>query len=236
MYSGSIFYGSEESVGSHVILSNLFWWMSLILVIAAYRNRRIWNVGNTPWIFLFFTFFFFGLREIGHFYESDIISSFRYTSGIFSAIFLTSALILIHRKIYSRKTYSKTSIIVPFIIAVLFPVYLIYLYSSGEDFKNIKSVFSIIENIVWMTGGSIMVYMTYMLGTKSTGDFVHIYMFFLFAAIFAITWKLTGFISVISCEVPYSIRELLETMFGVCAVISMYILEKMLRTLSKRIS
>jgi len=81
-----------------------------------------------------------------------------------------------------------------------------------------------------------MVYTTYMLGTKSTGGFVYVFMFFQLAAFFAILWKFLGFIGSISCPVPYSIREFLETMFGVFAIISMYFLERMLRNLSKRIS
>ena len=89
---------------------------------------------------------------------------------------------------------------------------------------------------MWIIGGSIIIYTTYMLGTKSTGDFVNVFMFFQFAAIFAILWKFLGLIGTISCPIPYSIRELIETLFGVCAVISVYILEKMLRKLSRNIS
>lgn len=236
MEIGSVLYGFEESLGPHVILSNIFWWLALILVIAAYRNRRIWIVGNTSWIFLFLSFLFFGIRELGHFSGSPVIGSLRYLSGIFSAIFMTSAMIFIHRKIYMRKTISKVNIIIPFIAAAIFLIYMIYLYYNGADFGRIKSVYSIIEGIAWIMGGSITIYATYMLGTKSTGDFVRIFMFFLFAAIFVILWKLVGLISIISCPVPYSIREFLETMFGVNAIISMFILERMLRNLSKRIS
>ena len=100
-------YGIEETLGIHVILSNLFWWTSLILVITAYKNRRIWNVGEMPWAYLFMTFLFFGIRELGHLAKSPMTGSIRYVFGIFSAIFLTSALILIYMKIYKRKTISK---------------------------------------------------------------------------------------------------------------------------------
>jgi hypothetical protein len=75
-----------------------------------------------------------------------------------------------------------------------------------------------------------------MLGMKSTGGFINFYMFFHFAAIFALLWKFLGFISNISCPVPYSIREILETMFGVFAIMSMIVLRKMLMKLSKQIS
>ncbi|NJD52464.1 MAG: hypothetical protein FIB07_06295 [Candidatus Methanoperedens sp.] len=92
------------------------------------------------------------------------------------------------------------------------------------------------ENIIWITGGSITVYTTYMLGTKSTGNFIRVFMFFQLAAIFAILWKFLGILGTLSCPIPYSIRELMETLFGVCAIISMYILEKMLRKLSISIS
>ena len=229
-------YGIEESIGIHVILSNLFWWTSLILVITAYKNRRIWNVGEMPWTYLFLTFLFFGIRELGHLTKSSFLDSIRYIFGICSAIFMTSALILIYMKIYKRKTTSKSMSFIPLMFALIFPILLIYLYFSGTKTETIKNIFFNLENIMWIIGSSITVYTTYMLGTKSTGDFVHVFMFFQFAAIFAILWKFLGVIGTISSPIPYSIREFMETLFGVCAIISMYILEKMLRKLSRHIS
>jgi len=236
MVDSSYFYGFEETLGPHVILSNLFWWTSLILVITAYKNRRIWNVGEMPWAYLFMTFLFFGIRELGHLDKSPVVGSIRYVFGIFSAIFMTSALIFIYIKLYKRKTISKKVSFIPLVLALIFPIFFIYLYFSGTQTENLKNTFFNIESILWIIGGSIMVYTTYMLGTKSTGGFVYVFMFFQLAAFFAILWKFLGFIGSISCPVPYSIREFLETMFGVFAIISMYFLERMLRNLSKRIS
>src|SRR5659263_473022 len=116
-------YGIEESIGIHVILSNLFWWTSLILVITAYKNRRIWNVGEMPWTYLFLTFLFFGIRELGHLTKSSLLDSIRYIFGICSAIFMTSALILIYMKIYKRKTTSKSMSFIPLMFALIFPAY-----------------------------------------------------------------------------------------------------------------
>ena len=236
MVNSSYFFGFEETLGPHVILSNLFWWTSLILVITAYKNRRIWNVGEMPWAYLFMTFLFFGIRELGHLDKSPVVGSIRYVFGIFSAIFMTSALIFIYIKLYKRKTISKKVSFIPLVLALIFPIFFIYLYFSGTQTENLKNTFFNIESILWIIGGSIMVYTTYMLGTKSTGGFVYVFMFFQLAAFFAILWKFLGFIGSISCPVPYSIREFLETMFGVFAIISMYFLERMLRNLSKRIS
>jgi len=189
------------------------------------------------WTYLFLTFLFFGIRELGHFVKSPFLDSIRYTFGIGSAIFLTCALIFIYMKIHKRKTISKLMSFIPLILALLSPILLTYLYFSGADKENIKTIFFNIENIVWILGGSMMIYTTYMLGTKSTGDFVYVFMFFQFAAIFAIFWKFLSLMSNISsCTVPYSIREFMETIFGICAIMSMYILEKMLRNLSKQIS
>ncbi|MCX9082200.1 MAG: hypothetical protein OIN83_08370 [Candidatus Methanoperedens sp.] len=235
MVESSYFYRFEETLGPHVILSNLFWWTSFILVITAYKNRRIWNVGEMPWAYLFLTFLFFGIRELGHLDKSPVVGSIRYVFGIFSAIFMTSALIFIYIKIYKRKTISKKVGFIPLVFALIFPIFFIYLYFSGTQTENLKNTFFTIENILWIMGGSIMVYTTYMLGTKSTGGFVYVFMFFQLAAFFAILWKFLGFIGSISCPVPYSIREFLETMFGVFAIISMYVLEKMLRNLSKHL-
>jgi hypothetical protein len=236
MVNSSYFYGFEETLGPHVILSNIFWWISLILVITAYKNRRIWNVGEMPWAYLFLTFLFFGIRELGHLSKSPLIDSIRYIFGIFSATFMTSAFIFLYIKIYKRKTVSKYMSFIPVIIALIFPIFFIFLYFSGTKTENLKTIFSNIENIVWIIGSLITIYTTYMLGTKSTGGFINFYMFFQFAAILALLWKFLGLIENISCPVPYSIREFLETMFGVSAIISMYVLEKMLRNLSKRIS
>lgn len=236
MVNSSYFFAFEETLGPHIILSNLFWWTSLILVITAYRNRRIWNVGEMPWAYLFLTFLFFGIRELGHLDGSSITGSIRYVFGIFSAIFMTSALIFIYIKIYKRKTISKNMSFIPLVLALIFPIYFIYLYFSGTQTENLKNIFFNIESIVWIIGGSITIYTTFMLGTKSTGEFVYVFMFFQLAAFFAVLWKFLGFIGSISCPVPYSIREFLETMFGVFAIMSMYVLEKMLRNLSKRIS
>jgi len=236
MFNGLFSYGIEETMGIHVILSNLFWWASLILVITAYKNRRIWNVGEMPWRYLFLTFLFFGIRELGHFSKSPVLDAIRYIFGIGSAIFLTSALMLIYMKIYKRKITSKFIRFIPLIFALVFPILFIYLYFSGTKTETIKNIFFNLENIMWISGGSITVYTTYKLGTKSTGNFVHVFMFFQFAAIFAVLWKFLGVIGTISCPIPYSIREFMETLFGVCAIISMYILEKMLRKLSIHIS
>ncbi len=232
----SFLYGVEETIGLHVILSNIFWWTSLFLVISAYRNRHIWNIGELTWSFLFMTFFFFGVRELGHLTKLPILDSVRYIFGMWSAIFMTSATILIFMKLYMRKTISRPMIILPFILMFLFPIIFIFLIFSGTRTEDIKYIMSYTENIVWIVGSSITIYTTYMLGMKSTGGFINFYMFFHFAAIFALLWKFLGFISNISCPVPYSIREILETMFGVFAIMSMIVLRKMLMKLSKQIS
>jgi hypothetical protein len=182
------------------------------------------------------TFFFFGVRELGHLTKLPILDSVRYIFGMWSAIFMTSAMILIFMKLYMRKTISRPMIIVPFILMFLFPIIFIFLIFSGTRTEDIKYIMSYTENIVWIVGSSITIYTTYMLGMKSTGGFINFYMFFHFAAIFALLWKFLGFISNISCPVPYSIREILETMFGVFAIMSMIVLRKMLMKLSKQIS
>jgi len=229
-------YGVEETIGLHVILSNIFWWVSLFLVISAYRNRNIWNVGELVWAFLFMTFFFFGLRELGHLTNSPTLESIRYILGMWSAIFMTSAMIFIFMKLYMRKTISRPMIILPFALMILFPVIFIVLIFSGTRIEEIKYIMSNTENIVWIIGSSITIYTTYLLGTKSTGGFINFYMFFHFAVIFALLWKFLGLVGNISCPVPYSIREILETLFGVFAIMSMIILRKMLMKLSKKIS
>jgi hypothetical protein len=229
-------YGVEETIGIHVILSNIFWWTSLILVISAYRNRHIWNVGELVWVFLFMTFFFFGVRELGHLTKSPDLECVRYIFGMWSAIFMTSAMVFILIKLYLRKTISRPMIILPFILMFLFAMIFIFLIFSGTRTEEIKYILSNTENIVWIIGSSITIYTTYMLGMKSTGGFNNFYMFFHFAAIVALLWKFLGLIGNISCPVPYSIREILETLFGVFAIMSMIVLRKMLVKLSKQIS
>ena len=229
-------YGVEETIGLHVILSNIFWWVSLFLVISAYRYRHIWNVGKLVWAFLFMAFLFFGIRELGHLTKSPILDSVRYIFGMWSAIFMTSAMIFIFIKLYLRKTISRAMIILPFALMFLFPIIFIFLIFSGTRTEEIQYIMSITENIVWIVGSSITIYTTYLLGMKSTGGFINFYMFFHFAAIFALLWKFLGLIGNISCPVPYAIREILETLFGVFAILSIIVLRKMLMKLSKQIS
>lgn len=229
-------YGFEETIGIHVILSNIFWWVSVLLVISAYRNRQIWNVGELIWAFLFMAFFFFGVRELGHFAISPITDSLRYVFGMWSAIFMTFSFFLLFIQINQRKKISRPMIILPFILMLLFPIILMYLIFSGTKAEDIKYIMSTAENIVWMIGSSITIYTTYMLGVKSTGGFINFYMFFHYAVILALLWKFLGLIGNISCPVPYSIREIIETLFGVFAIMSIIVLRKMLMKLSKKMT
>ncbi|NJD77786.1 MAG: hypothetical protein FIB08_11940 [Candidatus Methanoperedens sp.] len=226
-------YGLEESIGLHVILSNVMWWISLILVIIAFRNRRIWNIGDAPWTFLFLAFFFFGIRELGHLSKEPLIGSIRYIFGIWSAIFMTTALFFIFLILCHGRRITGVIIYIPYALALIFPVIWSYLYIS--DPGNLKSAMGAIENITWIIGSLVTIYTAYMLGTRTTGDFVKVFMFFQFSAYLALTWKFLGLIETQGFTVSYSIREIIETLFGLFAIISMYILTRMLRKLSKQL-
>lgn len=229
-------YGVEETIGIHVILSNIFWWVSVLLVISAYRNRQMWNVGELIWAFLFMAFFFFGLRELGHIAISPIMDSLRHVFGIWSAIFMTFSMLLLFIQINQRRKITRTMSVLPFALMLLFPIILLSLIFSGTKAEDIKYIMSNAENIVWIIGSSITIYTTYMLGVKSTGGFINFYMFFHYAVILALIWKFLGLIGNISCPVPYAIREILETLFGVFAILSMIVLRKMLMKLTKKMS
>lgn len=120
-------------------------------------------------------------------------------------------------------------------LILLFPILLIYFNLSGTRLEETKNMMSLTENLVWIIGSLITIYTTYVLGMKSTGGFNYFYMFFHFAVIFAFVWKVLGLIDSY-CPVPYSIREILETMFGVLAIMSVIVLRKMLIKLSKQIA
>jgi hypothetical protein len=228
-------YGNEETIGLHVILSNIFWWASLLLVFTAYRNRNIWNVGDMPWTFLFLTFLFFGIRELGHLSSSPLIASVRYVFGIWSAIFMASLFIYLYMLIYMRKTIPKIAAYLPFVLALLFPLVMLFLFFAGIKYDKIENIMFSIENLVWIAGSSITILTTYMLGTRAAGEFVKVYMLFQIAAILALLWKFLGFIVSMGGTIPYSIRETLETLFGVFAIISVYVLTKMLKSLARHI-
>ncbi len=227
--------GNEETIGLHVILSNIFWWASLVLVITAYRNRNMWNVGDMPWTFLFLTFLFFGIRELGHLSSSLLIASIRYVFGIGAAIFMTSLFIYLYMLICQRKTIPKIATYLPFVLALLFPLVMLFLSFAGIKLDELKNIMFSIENLVWIVGSSITILTTYMLGTRAAGGFVKVFMLFQIAAIFALLWKSLGLIASMGCTIPYSIRETLETLFGVFAVISIYVLTKMLKSLGRHI-
>ncbi|MCZ7398736.1 MAG: hypothetical protein O8C62_03490 [Candidatus Methanoperedens sp.] len=227
------YYGLEESVGWHVILSNTFWWLSLVLVAMAYRYRNIWKVGGTPWIFLFMAFLFFGIRELGHFSTSPLIGSIRYIFGIWSAIFMSSALFSIYMKL-CRKDSGKAVTYTPYVLALLIPVIWFYVYFTAPG--NLENFMAVIESLVWLTGSSITVYTTYMLGTQATGNFVKVFMLFQFSAFFAIIWKFLRLLELAGNPIPYSVIESLETLFGVFAILAMLVLAQMLKKLSKQLS
>lgn len=226
-------YGLEESVGLHIIISNFFWWLSIILVFIAYGYRRLWSVGDMPWAFLFLTFICFAIRELGHLSGSPLIGTIRYIFGVWSAIFMASAFISLYLKICQRKKDSMAMTYTPFILVILFPVIVLYLYISGTDVSDLKKITGNIESLVWMAASSLIIYATYMLGTRTTGGFIRVFMFFQFSAFTAFTWKLLGLIESLGPPIPYSIREIIETLFGLFAIVSMYLLMRMLRKLSR---
>ncbi len=228
-------YGLEESIGLHIILSNFFWWLSIILIFIAYRYRHLWNVGDMSWTFLFLTFICFAIRELGHLSGSPLIGTIRYIFGVWSAVFMASAFISLYLKICQRKKDSMVMTYTPFIFVILFPVIVLYLYFSGTDISNLKKTMGNIEGLVWMAASSLNIYTTYMLGTRATGGFIRVFMFFQFSAFTAFIWKLLGFIEGLGTPIPYSIREIVETLFGLFAMASIYLLIRMLRKLSKHI-
>lgn len=130
----------ELNIGLHVALSMAFWWVSAVLMAIAYKHRHIWNIGNDPWNFLIMAFFFFGMRELGHFTKVPALVLLRYTLGIWSAIFMASAFVLIFIKIYKRKKFTKVTIYSPLFLAMV-------LWSSGalmipwESFQMNLSVY-----------------------------------------------------------------------------------------------
>jgi hypothetical protein len=227
--------GIEETIGMHVIFSNIFWWASLLLVFTAYRNRNLWHVGDTPWTFLFLTFLFFGIRELGHLSSSSLIASVRYVFGIWSAIFMASLFIYLYVLLYMRSTIPKIATYLPFVLALVFPLVILFLFFAGKKPDDLKNIMFSIENFVWIAGSSISILTTFLLGTRATGGFVKVYMLFQIAAILALLWKFLGFVASMGCIIPYSIRETLETLFGVFAVISVYVLTKMLKSLARNI-
>lgn len=226
------YYGLEESLGWHIILSNTFWWLSLILAAMAYRYRNIWKVGGTPWTFLFMAFLFFGIRELGHFSASPITGSIRYIFGIWSAIFMSSALFSIYMRL-CRKDSGNAVIYTPYVLASFFPLIWFYVYFTAPD--SLENFMAVIESLVWLTGSSMTVYTTYMLGTQATGNFVKVFMFFQFSAFFAIIWKFLRLLELTGNPIPYSVIESLETIFGVFAILAMLVLAQMLKKLSKQL-
>jgi len=226
-------YGIEENAGFHVILSNIFWWMSVILMIIAFKYRNFWNVGFTPWSFLVFGFLFFAIRELGHLGASTVISSLRHIFGIWSAIFMTSAFIFFYIVIYKRKKPSLITTYLPVALASMFPIVMFYMYFIETNARDIEIIMSLLENIVWMIGSCFTIYTTFKMGTCVSGGFVNVFMFFQFSAYTAFLWKFLGMLEMMVWPVPYYIREIVETLFGIFAVISVYLLTKMLRKLSR---
>ncbi|MCX9013787.1 MAG: hypothetical protein OIN89_03175 [Candidatus Methanoperedens sp.] len=229
-------YGLEENIGIHVLISNVFWWLSISLVIVAYKHRKMWNIDRVTWILLFLTFLFFGIRELGHLSNSLIIGSIRHIFGIWSATFMTFTFISLYEILYKRKKSSGIKIHVPLALALIFPVLVFVLYFSGIQETGLKNTLSGLESLAWIFGSIITIFTTYRLGTHAIGGFVNVFMFFQFAAYSALLWKLLGFLGTIGYPAPYYIRESIETLFGLFGLVAIYLLLKMLRGLSHKLS
>lgn len=221
-------YGIAENVGLHVVVSNVFWWASLGIAYAAYRNRSIWNVGETPWGFLFLMFLSFGIRELGHFSGDPLLGAARYVFGGWSAIFMVSFFMYLFRTIHLRKKPSNVLAKMPFAVMLAFPLLMAYMFYAGSSAGEVKNGMGSVEGVTWIIGGGLIVYLCYLLGSRSTGGFVRFYMFFQFAAYLAVTWKVFGLLRIES----YAIREIFETLFGLFAAAAVYTLERMLKKLS----
>ncbi|MDP2846013.1 MAG: hypothetical protein Q8N79_08090 [Candidatus Methanoperedens sp.] len=143
------------------------------------------NAGNISWPYLFFGFLFFGIREAGHFSDSPVIGSLRYIFGIWSAIFLTFALYFIYLVIYKRGKISIALSYLPVALGLFFPVLMIYYYFSQVSSSEIKDIMSTLEALAWMLGSSVTIYTTFKLGTRVSGGFINIFMFFQFSALLA---------------------------------------------------
>lgn len=229
-------YGLEENIGIHVLISNVFWWLSISLVIVAYKHRKMWNIDRITWILLFHSFLFFGIRELGHLSNSLVIGSIRHIFGIWSATFMTFAFISLYEILYKRKKISGIKIYIPVVLALIFPVLVFVLYFSGAEKTDLKNTLSGLESLAWMFGSIITIFTTYRLGTRAIGGFVNVFMFFQFAAYSAFLWKLLGFLGTIGYPAPYYVREFIEALFGLFELVAIYLLLKMLRGLSYKLN
>jgi len=222
-------YGLAEDIGSHVILSNLFWWSAFAMCVLAYKNKQKWAVGELPWTFLFLAFLSFGIRELGHLTKDPLLGGMRYIFGAWSAIFFTSVFMCLFQILYLRKKASAPLMYLPFAVMLLVPLLFLYLLQVG-DTTSAKEAMSLVESVVWMVCSVLTIYIMNRLGTSSTGGFVRIYLLFQLAAYFAFTWKLLGILKIEN----YSIREIFETTFGLFAAAAVYDLSRMLKQMSSR--
>lgn len=129
--------------------------------------------------------------------------------------------------IYGLQENAGLHVILSNLIWWMSVVLMIYYYFSQVSSSEIKEIMSTIEALAWMLGSSVTIYTTFKLGTRVSGGFINIFMFFQFSAYAAFTWKFLGLLESISWSVPYSIHEVVETLFGIFAIISVYLLARM---------
>jgi len=146
---------------------------------------------------------------------------------------MASAFLFLFMRLCERKKEPRILTYAPFALVIVFPVILLFLYISGTEIHSLRNKMQTLESLAWMIASIIIIYTAYMLGTRAAGKFTMVYMFFQFGAYSAFIWKLLGFIENMGSPIPYSIREIVETLFGLFSIISMYVLAKMLRKLSK---
>lgn len=205
------------------LLTFAIWWVSILVSLSAYKDRKAWNVGEMPWAFLALGFLSFGIREFVQFFGSPILEAASYLFGVWAAVFLLAAFAYLFRTLYQKKGASELKYL-PFAANLAALLAFAYLYASGA-----VAVMGYLEAVVWILQGTSTVYIMYMLATRSTGGFIRVYFLAQVSAYFAVMWKVMALLGV-----EHYVREFAEMFFMVFAGLSVYSLASMLRRTSRR--
>lgn len=214
----------------HLGFSIALWTLYLYFMILAYKHSDRFKLSKVTWNLLFLTYTFFLMRELVVLFPGDAVHIAKRMFGSFSAITMVSTFYFMYLQIYERKEIQKIVMFVPFATMVAVMVTAAYLPYGLRDIATATTVMTIIEKTLWIVGGLVVAYHTYLLGSKmSAGRFLYIFMLFNFSAIFAVMWAVLGLSDVFGGHVPEFIKEGFEVLFMILSGAAIYLFMKVLK-------
>jgi len=210
---------TEKDLETLNLLTSL---LSFALLLSARKYKKLWAVGNIPWVFLPLSFALFSMREFMDITSPASIMFFKPLLGIWSAFFFSCTFGYLLLTLFFRLKLGKGVEYVPFAFSVM-PVFILsLLLYSGFGLAEATKVLNVMETAIWISLGLTAAIFAYLIGSRATGGFSRVYLLFQFAAYSTVTWKILDIASL-----SYS-EEYFEMLFGLFSALAVFELRRML--------